>query len=503
MKRLTLLLILLSAATGLLAQSTTPVPKTTAVPNTADSYAYMSAGHVFRPMDLKKTGYVEEEFLVSGNANIYDWAADGAVTVKTANVPYTTRILVIRPASASKFSGNVVLEPFFSARRFDWAMMWSYSYESLVEHGDAWVGLTPPADIAGLKKFNPTRYAALSANNPTPTAPCAGAGQNGPSPVEDGLRWDMLSQVSAALKTPGGPMGSMKVEAIVMTTQGGDLLSYMNAFQSRTKLADGKPAVDGFLARNPGNVAKLNQCAPNIAANDPRQGFHKTGAAVISVMAQGEVPDAVRLRRPDSDDAADRYRGYEVAGVGHIDGFAYTQFPTIVDQTAAVGTAQGSADWPFTAQCEPAFPLPFQTALSYAYDSSFENLFQWIRKGTAPPHAQPIQLKEAGGKQEVALDEYGNGLGGVRSPWVDVPVATYLTTSTGPGTCRELGHSVPLDQAKLQSMYPNDKAYASKIAASVDRLVKERWLTEYDGKKIKAEMKAVPKASGSPTTSNR
>jgi len=33
-------------------------------------------------------------------------------------------------------------------------------------------------------------------------------------------------------------------------------------------------------------------------------------------------------------------------------------------------------------------------------------------------------------------------------------------------------------------------------------LVKERWLTESDGKKIKAELKAVPKASG-PTTSNK
>ena len=45
-------------------------------------------------------------------------------------------------------------------------------------------------------------------------------------------------------------------------------------------------------------------------------------------------------------------------------------------------------------------------------------------------------------------------------------------------------------------MYPNDKAYASKVAASVDRMVKERWLTETDGKKIKADLKAVPKASG-------
>jgi hypothetical protein len=494
-----LLAVLLSVATGLAAQGTTPVPKTVAVPNSADSYAFMSAGHVFHPIDLKKAGYVEEEFFVSGNANVYDPGTDGSlssVTVRSANAPYTTRILVIRPANAAKFSGNVVLEPFFSARRFDWALMWGYSHESLMEHGDAWVGLTPPADIAGLNKFNPTRYAPLSAANPTPQAACPGAGQNGPSPVEDGLRWDMMSQVAAALKTPGGPMGNMKVEAIVMTTQGGDLLTYANIFASKAKMADGSKVVDGFLSRNPGAVGKLNQCAPNVAANDPRQGFHRTNAAVIAVVAQGEVPDSVKLRRNDNDDPYDRFRYYEVAGVGHIDGFAYHQFPTIADQTAAVGSAQGSVDWPFNAPCEPAFAMPFQSALAYVYDSSFQNLFTWIRKGTAPPKAEPIKLKQNGDKQEIVVDESGNGLGGVRTPYVDVPVATYLTTSPGPGTCRELGHSVPLSQAKLQTMYPNDKAYTTKVAASVDALVKDGWLTEGDGKKIKAELKAVPKAAG-------
>ena len=174
--------------------------------------------------------------------------------------------------------------------------------------------------------------------------------------------------------------------------------------------------MDGYLSRNPGNVGKLNQCAPAIAANDPRHGFHKIGAAVISVMAQGEVPDASRLRRADSDDPADRYRGYEVAGIAHMDSAAYTQFPSIADQTAAVGSAQGTVEWPFNAACDPAIPLAYQPMLSYIYDNSFENLFQWIRKGTPPPHAPPIQLKEVAGKQEVAIDEHGNGLGGVRRP---------------------------------------------------------------------------------------
>src|SRR5579872_6115801 len=48
-----------------------PVPKVTGpLPSTADSYPFGAADHERVPEDLKKTGYVEEEFLMSGNANV-------------------------------------------------------------------------------------------------------------------------------------------------------------------------------------------------------------------------------------------------------------------------------------------------------------------------------------------------------------------------------------------------------------------------------------------------
>ena len=86
------------------------------------------------------------------------------------------------------------------------------------------------------------------------------------------------------------------------------------------------------------------------------------------------------------------------------------------------------------------------------------------------------------------LDEFGNGMGGVRSPFVDVPVATYTTSSPGPGTCGELGRVVRFDAARIQSLHGDAKSYASKVAQSVDRMVKDHFLTESDGKKLKAEL---------------
>src|SRR5947208_2538158 len=130
------LLLLLTPA--LFAQ--VPVPKSSgAVPITAASPMFGAESKNSEPVDLAKHGYVEEEFFLSGTANVYDWAADGSVTVKTANAPYTDRVHVRRPATASKFSGTVIVEVANTARRFDWAMMWGFSREYFLEHGDAWV----------------------------------------------------------------------------------------------------------------------------------------------------------------------------------------------------------------------------------------------------------------------------------------------------------------------------------------------------------------------------
>jgi len=105
-----------------------PVPRATLVPATADSFPFLAANRVQEVVDLAKPGYVEEEFVISGTANVYNWSTDGNLTVKTANAPYTTRILVRRPANAAKFSGNVIVEPLENTRRFDWAFLWAISH---------------------------------------------------------------------------------------------------------------------------------------------------------------------------------------------------------------------------------------------------------------------------------------------------------------------------------------------------------------------------------------
>src|SRR4030095_4891572 len=94
-------------------------------------------------------------------------------------------------------------------------------------------------------------------------------------------------------------------QAVLLTMQGGELQTYINAIHPRATLANGKPAYDGYLVKSPAAPVRIHQCASAPAANDPRRVIRKTNVPVIAVVAQGEGVDAVPYRRADSD-AADR-----------------------------------------------------------------------------------------------------------------------------------------------------------------------------------------------------
>ena len=126
------------------AQTPIPLPKVAALPATKDSFPFLEADRNLKPYNLAKLGYTEQEFLISGAANVYDWAPDGTLSVKTPNAPYTTRILVRYPSNPARFSGTVVVENLNEARKYDWAMMWGYLGDEIIQRGDAWVGVTMP-----------------------------------------------------------------------------------------------------------------------------------------------------------------------------------------------------------------------------------------------------------------------------------------------------------------------------------------------------------------------
>jgi hypothetical protein len=472
------------------------------IPVTATSTPLMASNKLQTLVDLPKAGYVEEEFFVTGRANVYDWAPDGGVTVKTANAPYTTRMMLRRPADPRRFSGNVIIEVPNSARRFDFNFVWGLSHDHVMESGDVFVVLTlAQGNLEGLKAYDATRYAPLALVNPTPDEACAQGRAGGPpqtAPGEEGLQFDILAQVGALLKAgrPGGPLAGFNVQRAYMTGFDGVLPTYIAAVHARVKLANARPIYDGYVLHRHPALSRLRRCGMAPAANDARQVIRNLDVPLIRIIGQTDIAATYAQRREDSDAPGDRYRLYEIAGGAHADAFFYPYMPTVSDLRKIGSNFPLLASWPFVNQCEPEQALAKVPINTLAMDAALLNLTRWIADGVPPPKAERMAIENAGTPQaRVRLDAFGNGVGGYRTPYVEVPIATYHVASKGETFCPELGRVEPFDWARLNTLHGTPQNYAAKVAQAADRLVRERFLTESDGKKVKAES-ASPRPAG-------
>lgn len=480
---------------------TTTVPRATALAATADSRPFGAAAFTQTPVDLAAVGYEEEEFVVSGIGNVYDWNTDGSINTRTIGLLWATRILVRRPIDASRFSGTVLVDIANQGAGFDTFAVWGQLSDHLLANGHAYVAMTAFArNIGALKMFNSSRYRALNFPQ-SPIDKCGGGRDpwNRPAelfpPRDEGVRWDMMSQVGALLKSrarPGNrrhPMRDLRVEHVFASMQSaGDLPTYINGVHKNVTLENGKPIYDGFIIKDSGAPRSLNACAPPLAEGDARRIIRNAGVPVIHIVAQAEVSAAIR--RPDSDELGDEFRRYELPGASHFDQWHFKYFPSVAD-LAAAGVPPLSATWTFPKECQPDVPVN-DFPQPYFFAGAFANLDRWVRTATPPPRAEPIALKEGGAG--AATDEFGNARGGVRSPWVDVPGGTFHPIRTGPNTtpftCADLGYWEPFTPERLVAVHGSQENYRKKFFDATDRLVRDRWVTAEDGEKIKRDVRA-------------
>jgi hypothetical protein len=459
----------------------TPVPTVSKpLPVTASSHPFGGAAFQLRPQRLQRDGYVEEEYLVSGTANVYTWPAPGAAKVRTPNAPYTTRILVRRPKRAKDASGNVVVEMLNPSNLFDLNIGWALAHEEFLRRGDTWVGITAkPIAVDALKTFDPKRYKDLSFANPLPLtdpANCATVPADSARTTENGLIWDINGQVGAWLRSDAksNPMrGSVeRVYGFGYSQTGGYLNTYVNAIHPLDVRRNGRPIFDGYLIEVAGGafvgLVPINQCEPAPPVTDPRRQIANVGVPVIRAMSQSDYLTGIASRRPDSDAPGDRYRHYEVAGAGHAspDELYYSAQPDDIEQANRAVPPFGCNEGPRS-----------RLSMRLATNAMFRNLDRWVRRGIAPPRAEPIKVENGA----PVLDEHENVIGGVRSPYVDVPTATWFGNASGASFCRIAGWERPFSQAKLQALYPDHDDYVGKVIRSTGQLVTDRFVTIQDG----------------------
>jgi hypothetical protein len=447
---------------------------------TKHSHPFGAAEHTRTPQDLKKMGYVEEEYFFSGAANVYDWPANGPAVVRTAAAPYTTRVLIRRPVDARRFSGTVVVELLNPSNRMDLNIGWAISHEQWVRNGDAWVGVTAkPISVVALKTFDAERYAPLSWANPLPPSDarnCESVAGDSARTTENGLVWDVHRQVAQWLRDGDAtnPFAVRERSSVARlyawgySQSGSFLYTYINAIHPLDVKELGKSLFDAYFIGVSSGPVPINQCSARIESDDPRRKIANVGVPVVRVMTQSDYLRGIAGRRPDSDDPADRFRNYEIAGAGHATPDELLFGPAIADIEKA-----GILVPPMSCNEGPRSRFPN----SVAFNAIYRNLDEWVRKGTPPPRAAPIEVNNG----QPVLDQHGNVQGGVRSPFVDVPTAQWTGTSTGPSFCSIAGHEKPFDRARLKTLYPTHDHYVRAVQRNVDSLVAARFITAEDG----------------------
>ncbi len=462
----------------------TPIPQATGpLPVSAASYPFGAADHTLQPQDLSTYGYLEEEFFISGDANVYEWPARGQLSVRTADAPYTTRVLVRRPANRADFSGNVVVELLNPSNLFDLNIGWAISHEQMLRNGDAWVGITAkPISVVTLKQFDADRYSALSWDNPLPIdhPDNCEVTRDTVQTTENGLVWDIYSQVAAWLRSaaPTNPFLYAETASAAeylygwgFSQTGSFLYTYINAVHPEVVEENGHSLFDGYIVAVSGRPAPINQCAPRFGADDPRIPIQNAGVPVVHIMSQSDYLSGIASRQPDSDEPGNRFRHYEIAGSGHASPDELYWGPAPADLIKA-----GRDVPPLSCNEGPRSRFPNKLL----FNAALVGLDQWVRHDISPPRAAVIQVEDG----KAILDEHGNVIGGVRSPYVDVPASTWNGNSTGESFCRIAGHEIPFNNTKLKTLYGSHSRYVEAVTENVNELVAAGFIVKEDGEQV-------------------
>lgn len=445
------------------------------------SHAFGAAAYQNVPLDLGS--YVEEEYFVRGVARVFDWGP-----VVLGQGPYSTRILVRRPRDARKFSGTVIVEPLNPSADIDLPIMWAESHAQWMAEGHAWVGITiKPNTIRALKLFDPTRYAPLGFRNPRRQASCEINPLAGPTTPDDesGLAWDVLTQVGHLLKSRDATkLLGRPASRLYMTGQSqsaGYARTYASVFANTIGIENKKPIFDAYLySGSPPWQVPLHQCRKDLDATDPRLVTPPVGVPVIELFAEGDIGTNIATRRTDSDAAPDLFRRYEVAAAAHVDPWEFRSSARAEDAQRAQGRLAQQA----AAECSPADVTPSDFPVRYVFDAAWRNLDAWVREGKAPPKADRLQLGSQVSPfdpaRAFALDAAGNARGGVRSTFVDVPVARYVGAKSGGFRCMFYGYKFDFGAEEIRRLYPDRATYLQKLRVRADELVAARWLTPED-----------------------
>lgn len=411
-------------------------------------------------------GYVEEEFVAAGTATSYravgELGGDGRWTLEPdETADYRTRILIRRPADPEAFSGTVVVEWLNVSGGLDANPDYSSTEEELVRQGHAWVGVsaqligveggpvlvtTPGAAGVtgkGLVGIDPERYGSLTHPG-------------------DGYSFDIFTQVARTLRQGGAVLGGVEPQRLIAAGESQSAIALTTYYNGIQPLTD---AFDGFYVHSRASVAlplvgpgRYADLAGSMTSSRPTILRTDLDAPVLELQAESDVTGVLRSIDARQDDS-ETFRLWEVAGTAHADAHLLGAL---------------------SAQIDCGLPIN-DGPMHLVAKAALRALVDWITTGTPPP-VQPRLMTTATSPIAIARDADGIAIGGIRTPFVDVPTAV-LSGEPGPNPsllCILLGSTRPLPAPSPAERYGD--TYGTRFEDATLRAIEAGVILPEDGR---------------------
>jgi len=441
---------------------------------------------------LATAGYEAKEYFISGTATSYrstgELPANGMWEVEPAkSAVYKTRILVNRLLDAARFNGTVVVEWFNVSGGLEAGPDWTFMHTELLRRGYAWIGVS--AQYGGVEGSTSTSLGLVKMDLKTVDAKRYGS----LSHPGDEYSYDIYSQVARVIRKPGrvNPFAGCHVERILAVGESQSamqLTTYINAIHPLVQL------FDGFLLHGrPLTAAPLGNIPLTEDDWSKLERIDLSNIAPVLIRTDIDVPILILESETDvmilgyyqaRQQDTDRIRVWEMSGTAHADLYiVVTGVNDTGNDPSIANVVEVSSPYPGIIECD----LPINAGPQhFIAKAAIHQLDNWVRTGVGPTVADRLEI--AGDPPEFVLDTLGNVKGGIRTPYVDAPIAKLSGLGQPPTSLigSLFGTTKLFDKATLKKLYPDHTTYVKAIKKSADAAVKAGFLMPEDGELIKA-----------------
>lgn len=435
--------------------------------------------------DIGEVGYVAHEFFISGTARSYTPEGEldpgGRWTViPSQTADYITRMVVLTPADHTRFNGSVLVEWLNVSGGIDAPAVWMMAHREVIRAGYAYVmvsvqkvGIDGGMNLLGmdmsLKSQSPQRYASLEHPG-------------------DAFAYDIFSQ-AGRLVTDSGPavLDGLTAEHVIALGESQSamfLTSYINAVDPLAEVYDGFLVHSRFGPAAPVDSRSIFELLN--APSTPVRFRPDLRVPLVTVITEtdlfGATPQGYYFaRQPDNE----LLRVWEIAGAAHADNYTI--------QVAAIDSGSASIE-DLAAAYTPTRSLMgqqldhyinFGPQHHYVVQAALAALHNWVRTGAPPPSAPLLEVHEDDPPAPV-LDAHGIAAGGVRTPWVDIPIARTSGVSDDANIMSAIfGSGEPFDEDTLRRLYPGGAPdYLAGFTLALDEAIQSGFILAADRDEI-------------------